>query len=156
MVVCLSNIGSMSDIALLLSKFFSIYAIKMPLIKDSKRILNELSKDMNIVILSNIPKKYAGKRINCLKNNNMNYQFISNDGPKANKCKELEKLTNKKVFFIDDLPNQISSVKNSSKNIITIHFLQNKKLMKIIPHVKDCDYKTNNWQRIKEIIYRNI
>ena len=31
-------------------------------------------------------------------------------GPKNIKCLELQKLTNKKVFFIDDLPNQISSV----------------------------------------------
>ena len=29
----------------------------------------------------------------------MNYQFISNDGPKANKCKELEKLTGSNIYF---------------------------------------------------------
>lgn len=145
-----------SNIPSIISKFFSIYAIKMPLIKGAKSTLKELSKVMNIVILSNIPKDYASNRIKCLKDNDMNYQFISNNGSKANKCMELEKLTDKNVFFIDDLPNQLSSVKNNCKNIITIHFLQNKKLLRIIPEVKNCDYKTNNWRNIKQIIYNNI
>ena len=65
-------------------------------------------------------------------------------------------MLNKQVFFIDDLPNQISSVSNSCKNIITIHFLQNKKLIKIIPEVKDCNYKVDNWKDVKKIILNNI
>jgi hypothetical protein len=86
----------------------------------------------------------------------MHYQFISNKGSKNIKCLELEKLTKKKVFFIDDLPNQISSVSSNCTNITTIHFLQNKKLLEIVPEVKDCDYKANNWEEILKIIYNNI
>ena len=140
----------------IISKFFEEYALKMPLIKGAKSALKKLSKVMNIIILSNIPKTYAANRIQCLNNNDMHYQLISNDGPKNIKCLELEKLTNKKVFFVDDLPNQISSVSSNCKNITTIHFLQNKKLLKIVPEVKDCDYKANNWEEILKIIYNNI
>ena len=145
-----------SNIPIIISDFFQEYAIKMPLIKGAKIALEELSKVMNIIILSNIPKNYAADRIQCLKDNNMNYVFISNEGPKNIKCLELQKLTNKKVFFIDDLPNQISAVSNYCKNIITIHFLQNKKLLKIIPEVKDSDYNVNNWGSILKIIHNNI
>jgi hypothetical protein len=140
----------------IISKFFEEYALKMPLIKGAKSALKKLSKVMNIIILSNIPKTYAANRIQCLNNNDMHYQLISNDGPKNIKCLELEKLTNKKVFFVDDLPNQISSVSSNCKNITTIHFLQNKKLLKIVPEVKKCDYKVNNWEEILKIIYNNI
>ena len=140
----------------IISKFFEEYALKMPLIKGAKSALKKLSKVMNIIILSNIPKTYAANRIQCLNNNDMHYQLISNDGPKNIKCLELEKLTNKKVFFVDDLPNQISSVSSNCKNITTIHFLQNKKLLKIVPEVKNCDYKVNNWEEILKIIYNNI
>ena len=145
-----------ANIPIIISNFFKEYAIKMPLIKEAKNILEKLSKVMNVIILSNIPKNYAADRIQCLKDNNMNYAFISNDGPKNIKCQELEKLTKKKVFFIDDLPNQISSVSNYCKNITTIHFLQNKKLLKIIPEVKDSDYNVNNWGSILKIIHNNI
>ena len=145
-----------ANIPIIISNFFQEYAIKMPLIKGAKNILEKLSKVMNVIILSNIPKNYAADRIQCLKDNNMNYAFISNEGPKNIKCLELQKLTNKKVFFIDDLPNQISSVSNYCKNIITIHFLQNKKLLKIIPEVKDSDYNVNNWGSILKIIHNNI
>ena len=145
-----------TEIPNIISNFFKNYALIMPLIRDAKEILKELSSLVNIIILSNIPSTSSLSRINCLKNNDMNYTFISNEGPKNTKCLELEKLTNKQVFFIDDLPNQISSVSNSCKNIITIHFLQNKKLIKIIPEVKDCNYKVNNWKDVKKIILNNI
>ena len=145
-----------ANIPIIISNFFQEYAIKMPLIKGAKSALEKLSKVMNVIILSNIPKNYAADRIQCLKDNNMNYAFISNEGPKNIKCLELQKLTNKKVFFIDDLPNQISAVSNYCKNIITIHFLQNKKLLKIIPEVKDSDYNVNNWGSILKIIHNNI
>ena len=145
-----------ANISIIISNFFQEYAIKMPLIKEAKSALEKLSKVMNVIILSNIPKNYAADRIQCLKDNNMNYAFISNEGPKNIKCLELQKLTNKKVFFIDDLPNQISAVSNYCKNIITIHFLQNKKLLKIIPEVKDSDYNVNNWGSILKIIHNNI
>jgi hypothetical protein len=145
-----------ANISTIISDFFHEYAFKMPLIKGAKSALEELSKVMNIIILSNIPKDYASSRIQCLKNNNMNYTFISNEGPKAIRCSELQKLTNKKVFFIDDLPNQISSVSTNCNNIITIHFLQNKKLLKVIPAVNNCDFKANNWQSVLKFIYKNI
>ena len=145
-----------STIPIIISDFFQEYAIKMPLIKGAKIALDELSKVMNIVILSNIPQKYAADRIQCFKNNNMHYAFISNEGPKNIKCLELQKLTNKKVFFIDDLPSQISSVSINCANITTIHFLQNEKLLKLIPNVNDCDFKTDNWESVLKFIYKNI
>jgi hypothetical protein len=145
-----------ASIPIIISDFFQEYAIKMPLIKGAKSALEKLSKIMNIVILSNIPQKYAADRIQCFKDNNMNYAFISNEGPKNIKCLELEKLTNKKVFFIDDLPNQIYSVSENCTNITTIHFLQNEKLLKLIPDIKDCDFKTDNWESVLKFIYKNI
>ena len=145
-----------NNIPIIISNFFQEYAIKMPLIKGAKSALEELSKVMNIIILSNIPKDYAANRIQCLKNNNMDYAFISNEGPKAIRCSELQKLTNKKVFFIDDLPNQISSVSTNCKSITTIHFLQNKKLLKLLPDVNNCDFQSNNWESVLNFIYKNI
>ena len=128
----------------------------MPLIKGAKKNLKKLSKFLNIIILSNIPESSVKTRTECLKKNNMNYIFLSNTGPKGNICKELQKLTNKTTFFIDDLPNQIKSVKEESKNIVTIHFLQNKRLLKIIPKVKYSNFNTNDWDQIRNIILKYI
>ena len=145
-----------NEVPKIISSFFKHYTMKMPFINNAREVLKELSTRINIIILSNIPKDSSSDRINYLKKNDMHYTFICNEGPKNKKCMELEKLTNKKVFFIDDLPNQITSVSNSCKNIITIHFLQNKNLIKIIPEVKDCDYKVNNWDDLKKVILKNI
>ena len=147
---------SSNEVPKIITNFFEHYTMKMPFIKNAKEVLKELSYRINIIILSNIPKASSLSRINYLKKNDMHYTFICNEGPKNIKCMELEKLTNKNIFFIDDLPSQITSVSNSCKNIITIHFLQNKKLIKIIPEVKDCNYKVNNWNDVKKIILKNI
>ena len=147
---------SSNEVPRIITNFFEHYTMKMPFIKNAKEVLKELSYRINIIILSNIPKASSLNRINYLKQNDMHYTFICNEGPKNIKCMELEKLTNKNIFFIDDLPSQIASVSNSCKNIITIHFLQNKKLIKIIPEVKDCNYKVNNWNDVKKIILKNI
>ena len=111
---------------------------------------------MNIIILSNIPEIYALDRYNYLKKNNMNYNFLFNKGPKGNICIKLKQLTSKRTFFMDDLPNQLKSVKKISKEITTIHFLQNKKLLKILPKNIECDHKARDWLEAKNIILKNI
>ena len=145
-----------SRIPNIISDFFKSYTSKMPLIIGAKETLNTLKKHLNIIILSNIPEESANDRICLLKKNDMDFNFISNKGPKGEICKELEKLTNNKVFFIDDLPNQIKSVKLNTTKITTIHFLQNKKLLEIIPRVKYSDFNAKNWDEIKKIILNNI
>ena len=139
-----------------ISNFFKNYTSKMPLINGAKNSLKELNKIMNIIILSNIPEVYALDRYNYLKKNNMNYYFLYNKGPKGDICKKLKQLTNKKTFFMDDLPNQLISVKKLSKEITTIHFLQNKKLLKILPKYIECDHKARDWLEAKNIILKNI
>ena len=44
------------EIPNIISNFFKNYALTMPLIKDAKEVLKELSTLVNIIILSNIPK----------------------------------------------------------------------------------------------------
>jgi len=136
--------------------FFKNYTSKMPLIKGAKTSLKELNHVINIIIVSNIPEVYALDRYNYLKKNNMNYYFLFNKGPKGDICKQLKQLTNKKTFFMDDLPNQLISVKNNSKEITTIHFLQNKKLLKILPKNIESDHKARDWSEAKNIILKNI
>ena len=126
------------------------------LIKDCKITLEELSKHTSIIILTNMPNEYVINRIKALENNGMFYDVIVNKGGKGQVCAELEKKTDNSVFFIDDSPNQIASVAYKTKNIFKIHFLQNPKLLKILPQVNESDYNTNDWKQIKEIILSNI
>ena len=144
------------EIPTLINNFFREYAISLKLIDGSKKILKELSKLINIVILTNMPTEYVHKRVQALENNEMFYNVISNKGLKGHVCAELEKKTNSSVIFIDDSPNQIASVATNSKKILKIHFLQHPKLLKILPEVKESDFNTREWKDIKKIILKNI
>ena len=145
-----------NKISLLIDNFFKKHTYTQKLIKDSKITLEELSKQIGIVILTNMPNKYVINRVKALENNGMFYDVIANKGGKGQICAELEKKTDNSVFFIDDSPNQIASVAYKTKNIFKIHFLQNPKLLKILPQVNESDYNTHDWREIKEIILSNI
>jgi len=143
-------------ISLLIDNFFKKHTYTQKLIKDSKITLEELSKKISIVILTNMPNEYVSNRVKALENNGMFYDVIVNNGGKGKVCAELENKTDNSVFFIDDSPNQIASVAYKTKNIYKIHFLQNAKLLKILPHVNESDFNTNDWKQIKDIILSNI
>ena len=145
-----------NKIASLIDNFFKKHTCTQKLVKGSKITLRELSKQISIVILTNMPNEYVTNRVKALENNGMFYDVIANKGGKGQICAELEKKTDNSVFFIDDSPNQIASVAYKTKNIFKIHFLQNPKLLKILPQVKESDYNTNDWRQIKEIILSNI
>ena len=66
------------EIPTLINNFFREYAISLKLIDGSKKILKELSKLINIVILTNMPTEYVHKRVQALENNEMFYYVISN------------------------------------------------------------------------------
>ena len=86
----------------------------------------------------------------------MPYDVIPNKGTKGEACLKLSKKTKKPVFFIDDSPNQILSVANRTKNIYKIHFLQHQKLRKILPKIKESDFNTDSWEKVKKKILKII
>ena len=140
----------------LITDFFKKYTIKLKLIDNCKKNLKELNKFLNIIILTNMPQEYAHYRVESLRNHDMHYDVISNKGTKGEACLKLSKKTKKPVFFIDDSPNQILSVANRTKNIYKIHFLQHQKLRKILPKIKESDFNTNSWEKVKKKILKII
>ena len=140
----------------LITEFFKKYTIKLKLIDNCKENLNELSKYLNIIVLTNMPQKYVHYRVESLRNHEMPYDVIPNKGTKGEACLKLSKKTKKPVFFIDDSPNQILSVANKTKNIYKIHFLQHQKLRKILPKVKESDFSTDSWEKVRKRILKII
>ena len=140
----------------LITDFFKKYTIKLKLIDNCKKNLKELNKFLNIIILTNMPQEYAHYRVESLRNHDMHYDVISNKGTKGEACLKLSKKTKKPVIFIDDSPNQILSVANRTKNIYKIHFLQHQKLRKILPKIKESDFNTDSWEKVKKKILKII
>ncbi len=136
----------------LIISFFKINTIKLKTIRGAAETLAHLSKNYNILILSNLPFAEYESRVLALKNNGMPYQLIANSGGKGIAISEITKNFRKNIWFIDDSPNQLQSVGKYKESAKRIHFLSHVKLSLLIGKVSDCEYSAKNWSDIKKII----
>lgn len=130
----------------IINNFFKTNTVDMKLVKGAKQSLNKLSKYFNIIILSNIPFKFYEKRKSALNKHNLNFPFYANKGPKGKTIKYIAKIFKKDIWFIDDSPYQIKSVKIEEKRINTILFVGNSKLEALIKKKNISDYFSNAWK----------
>jgi len=130
----------------ILKAFFSEKTLSMPLIFGAKKSLEKLSKKYSIIILSNIPHEFYNARKQALNSHNIKFPFFSNKGPKGKTVEFLANGITKNIWFIDDSPHQIKSVKNYNENINTILFVNNLKLKRLINHRICWDFFSSKWQ----------
>ena len=143
-----------SQITDTINSFFMNKTESMSLVEGAANSLQILSKQHNIIILSNIPFKFYEKRKEALKKYGMNFPFFANTGPKGKAVKYISDNHKGKIWFIDDSPYQIKSVKLEEKKVNTILFIGNSKLEALIKNKrKYCDHFSNKWKdNIKTIL----
>ena len=145
---------SKNQITNIIHNFFMCRTESMDLVEGAVKSLQKLSRKYNIIILSNIPFKFYEKRRIALKKCGINFPFFANTGPKGKAVKYLSDIHKGKIWFIDDSPYQIKSVKLEEKNVNTILFVGNSKLESLIKSKnKYCDHFSNKWEdNIKTIL----
>jgi len=70
--------------------------------------------------------------------------------------KELIKDFNEKVFFIDDLAHQISSVKEEVSRSKTIHYISDERLSKLAVSPKEADFRAYSWKDIYNFLINEV
>ena len=124
----------------------------MKLVKGAKSSLHKLAQSFNILILSNIPFEYYKEREIALKKYDLNFPFFANKGPKGKAMAYISKMYKGDIWFIDDSPYQIKSVKQETQDINTILFISNKKLEDLINNKSYGDFFSNTWEKNTKII----
>ena len=136
--------------------FFSSETENLQLVRNAKEVLERLAKLMQVVVLTNLPHKDKDKREKALKNNNIEFPVITNSGLKGPAVKKILESKNQKSFFIDDMPMNIDSVAKDSPKTICIHFIQDKRINKLMPSPKSAKIKLNNWFDVETFILDNL
>ena len=93
-----------------------------PAAKGAPEALKKLQEHAQIIILSNVPHSVHDDRVLNLKNIDMDYPLISNEGMKGPAVKEILKNHKAESFFIDDNPYQVESVYNDNQDTVCVHF----------------------------------
>ena len=138
----------------IINDFFKANTGTMNLMTGAKKSLKKLSNTYNIIVLSNIPFDFYDDRLKALKENNLDFPFYANKGPKGKVLKEIAREFKNNIWFIDDSPLQIKSVQLAEKKIKTILYVGNSKLEKLIQYNKYWDYFSNKWKKNEEILLK--
>ncbi len=76
------------DMSKIMPDFFSSETENLELVKNTKKVLQRLSKFLQIIVLTNLPHKDKGKREIAMIKNNLNFPVITNSGVKGEAVKK--------------------------------------------------------------------
>ncbi len=145
-----------SEIPILLDQFFDLYADRLPAVEGVAEILAELSNHAQIIVLSNVPPKYADKRILGLQSAQMDFPLIANIGAKGHVVKHLTQTLQKPAFFIDDIPHNHGSVRKHAEHVHRLHFIADERLAKLLGPAEDSSARMDSWLELSDYIMQVI
>ncbi len=105
--------------------------------------LTDLSADMDLVVLTNIPEAWRGIRLAHLKSLGLDVPVHANDGPKGRMVKELA--GTRAAVFVDDLPPHHSSALKHAPAVGRLHMVADSMLRGLIPPAPDAHARIDRW-----------
>jgi len=140
----------------LLPKFFSQHTATMAPVADAADVLQRLSGDAQVIVLSNVPLEARDSRLVCLDKHGFNYPLIANKGAKGPVVKALLADHNRPVVFIDDIPHNHTSVAEHADHVLRLHFIAHPKLAAMLGKAEDAHHRAESWLDIEQLIQNHF
>ncbi len=128
--------------------FGQFFATQTPLlhpVAGAATALASLSREAQVLVLSNLPETSRDARIENLTRHGMPYPVIAGRGPKGIVVKDLIAGFHQPVVFIDDLPPHLTSVATETPHVHRLHFVADPRLAKLVPHCPDAHRRIDDW-----------
>jgi len=140
------------EVKKLLGEFFTARAAGLEPVAGAAAALKRLSQRAQIVVLSNVPENAITARLDCLRDNDMDYPLIANIGAKGPAVRALLGDTPRTAIFIDDIPHNHKSVAETSEAVLRLHFIAHPKLAALLGPAEYSDQRLNSWPEIEAAI----
>ena len=140
----------------LLQRFFDTETHRLEAVAGAAEALADLSNRAQVVVLSNLPLSQRQTRVDNLTAQGLGYPVIANQGLKGAPVKKLAELVEAPVFFLDDLPPNISSVAEAYGPSHRIHFIADERLARLLGPAKDSHFHTTDWAEAKRFIEQKL
>jgi len=140
----------------MLSDFFEQACADLSAVEGAADSLAALSQHAQIVVLSNVPPKYAPNRRVSLIDKNMDYPLVANIGSKGQVVRHLTEGMSAPSYFIDDLPNNHSSVNLHASHVHRLHYIADERLSALLGPAEHSHTRLYDWPEIEAHIIRHI
>jgi hypothetical protein len=121
-------------------------------VEDAQDVLDSLSDQMDIVVLSNVSPSQAEPRLRNLAAAGFPYPLIANSGPKGPAVKTLAARGGRPAFFVDDIPPHLVSVAEEASDVFRIHFIGDDRLKPLLPACEQAHLRADNWREIEDFV----
>ena len=130
----------------IIDDFFAAETLNFSPVEGAAEALNALSKEAQIIILTNLPLAQKSERQINLSKHGMDYPVIVGSGLKGPAVKSLGEKINAPLFFLDDIPHNINSVAEYVPTSGRIHMIADPRLSKLIGAAEGASARIDQWQ----------
>ena len=140
----------------LISDFYSTNCEKLEPVPGASEALKKLSEKADVIILTNIWKRYQTIRQHQLNSYNLNYPVICNIGAKGPTVAWIARNRKAPTYFIDDSSKHHTSVAHYAPSVLRIHFIAECRLACLEKPAEKANFRTDTWSSTSFIIERDL
>src|SRR6185312_9541059 len=115
------------------------------MVEGARETLHALSPLLQIVVLSNVPPAQAEARLRNFASHGFDFPLVTNSGPKGAAVKALASHAGRPVFFVDDIPQHLSSVAETIPEVFRIHLIGDERLKPLLPPAEHAHLRAHAW-----------
>ena len=140
----------------IIDDFFAAETLNFSPVDGAAEALTALSKEAQVIILTNLPLAQKKERQINLSKHGMDYPVIVGSGLKGQAVKSLGDKINAPLFFLDDIPYNINSVAEYVPMSGRIHMIADPRLSKLIGAAEGASARIDQWHEAQNWILDKI
>jgi FMN phosphatase YigB (HAD superfamily) len=125
-------------------------------VEGAREALSELSTRADVVVLSNINPLQAAARRRNLDALGLLFPLVCNSGPKGAAAQALSAKAGRPIFFVDDIPQHLVSVREAIPHALLIHLVGDARLRPILPHCPQAHLRAESWENAAQFMRRHL
>ena len=140
----------------IIDDFFAAETLNFSPVDGAAEALTALSKEAQVIILTNLPIAQKNERQINLSKHGMDYPVVVGSGLKGPAVKSLGDKINAPLFFLDDIPHNINSVAEYVPMSGRIHMIADSRLSKLIGAAEGASARIDLWHEAQNWILDKI
>jgi hypothetical protein len=140
----------------IIDDFFAAETLNFSPVDGAAEALTALSKEAQVIILTNLPIAQKNERQINLSKHGMDYPVIVGSGLKGPAVKSLSDKIDAPLFFLDDIPHNINSVAEYVPISGRIHMIADPRLSKLIGAAEGASARIDQWHEAQNWILDKI
>ncbi|MCP1335253.1 hypothetical protein [Futiania mangrovi] len=146
-----------AGVADLITRFFDLETPNIPAVEGAARALEEAAREMQVVVLTNLPHAHRDARTAALSALGMPYPVLTNSGPKGAAVAALaERAGTAPSVFVDDTPAHLAAAREHAPHVHRLHFVADDRLKRFLGDPEEAHSHATRWDHAGGLIRRAL